>query len=98
MARDRRVGAVIFTTKAHLDLESQPFKVISRAAEPVLLPREPYELNSRNGEVVFATGAVKTPDNKAVELFYGSGDTIVSKARFNLRELVEYILLRFDQP
>lgn len=96
LARDRRVGAVIFTTKAHLDLESQPFKVISRAAEPVLLPREPYELNSRNGEVVFATGAVKTPDNKAVELFYGSGDTIVSKVRFNLRELVKYIL-QFDE-
>jgi predicted GH43/DUF377 family glycosyl hydrolase len=96
LARDRRVGAVIFTTKTHIDLRSQPFKVISRAAEPVLLPREPYELNSRNGDVVFATSAVKTLDNKAVDLFYGSGDVVVSKARFNLRELVEYIL-QFDE-
>lgn len=96
IARDRRVGAVIFTTKSHLDLESQPFKVVSRAAEPILLPKEPYELNSRNGEVVFATGAIKTLDNKAVELFYGSGDIIVSKARFDLRQLIEYVR-QFDE-
>jgi len=96
VAQDRRVGAVLFTTKDHLDLRSQPFKVIARAAEPVLEPKEPYELGSLNGDVVFATGAVLTLDNKAVDLFYGSGDVIASKARFDLQEIIDYIC-QFDE-
>ena len=96
IARDRRVGAAIFTTKDHLDLESQPFKVVARTAEPVLLPKEKYEFNSPNGDVVFATAAVKTLDNKAIDLFYGSGDIVISKARFDLQELVDYIV-QFDE-
>jgi predicted GH43/DUF377 family glycosyl hydrolase len=95
VAKDRRVGAVLFTTRDHPNLRSQPFTVVARAAEPVLEPRKPYELGSRNGDVVFATGAVRTLDNKAVDLFYGSGDVIASKARFLLRELIDY-LCQFD--
>ena len=91
VAQDRRVGAVLFTTKDHPDLRSQPFQVVARSAEPVLEPKEPYELGSLNGDVVFATGAVRTLDDTAIDLFYGSGDVIASKARFDLRELVYYV-------
>jgi len=96
IARDRRVGAVIFTTKDHLNLTSQPFKVVARTAEPILLPHEKYEFGSPNGDVVFATAAVKTLDNKAIDVFYGSGDVVISKARFDLQELVDYIV-QFDE-
>jgi predicted GH43/DUF377 family glycosyl hydrolase len=93
--RHRRVGAVVFTTKVEPNLETHPFEVLARGADPVLVPSEPYELNSRNGDVVFVTGAVKTLDGEAVELFYGSGDVAVSKARFKFAELVDYVL-QFD--
>lgn len=91
IARDRRIGAVVYTIKESLDLQSQPFKIVARTPKPILLPKESYELNSPNGDVVFATGAIKTADGREVELFYGSGDTVVSKARFNLRQLLTYI-------
>lgn len=96
IAQDRRVGAVIFTTKDHLDLKSQPFKVTARTAEPVLMPKEPYEFDSPNGNVVFATGAVRTLDGRGIDLFYGSGDILISKARFDLQELTNYIC-QFDE-
>lgn len=95
IARHRRIGAIIFSVKSNLTLGSQPFRVISRAPRPVLQPIEPYELNSRNGDVIFATGAIPTLDNKAVDVFYGSGDIVISKARFDLRELVNWVF-QFD--
>lgn len=91
IARDRRIGAIVYTLKEDLNLQSQPFRVVARTPRPILLPIEPYELNSPNGDVVFATGAVKTIDGEGVDLFYGSGDAIVSKARFNLKQLLNYV-------
>lgn len=95
IARDRRVGAVLLTLKDRLTLASQPFEIVARAPEPVLLPAAPYEFGGPNGDVVFATGAALTLDLKAVDLFFGSGDVAISKARFDLRQLLDY-LCEFD--
>lgn len=91
IARDRRVGAIIYTIKHNPTLGSQPFEVIARTPEPILRPQASYELAGPNGDVVFATGAVATLDGKAIDVFYGSGDVAISKARFDLRELLDYI-------
>lgn len=96
IARDRRVGAILFTTKDRLSLDTQPFEVVARSGEPLLTPQEPYEFDTPNGDVVFCTGALLTLDEQAVDVFYGSGDRLVSKARFDLVELITYIC-QFDE-
>lgn len=91
IAKDRKTGAIIYTLKDQLDLKGQPFKIIARTPKPILEPKKSYELNSPNGDVVFITGSLITPDKQSVDLFYGSGDIRISKARFDLVSLVSYI-------
>ena len=86
---------VLLTLKNRLTLNSQPFEIVARAPEPVLLPAARYEFGAPNGDVVFATGAVRTLDGKGVDLFFGSGDVAISKARFDLSQLLEH-LCQFD--
>ncbi len=95
VARDRRVGVILFKLKDRPSTTGQPFEIVARAPEPLLLPAEQYEFGAPNGDVVFATGAVVTLDKKGVDLFFGSGDVAISKARFDLRQLLEY-LCQFD--
>jgi len=96
IARDRKIGALVYTTKTDPDANEQPFNVVMRAPQPILLPKEPYEKNTTNGDIVFVTGAISTLDGTAVDLFYGSGDHRISKSRFNLQELMRY-LCQFDE-
>lgn len=95
IARDRRIGVALFTLKAEPDHYSQPFRIIARAPKALLVPQEAYEFDGPNGDVVFATGAVMSLDGNFVDVFYGSGDVVISKARFELATLLDY-LVTFD--
>lgn len=95
IARDRKIGALVFTTKTHPIANEQPFTIVMRTPQPLLLPQKTYEKNAANGNIVFATGAVTTLDGTAIDLFYGSGDHRISKSRFDFEGLMRY-LCQFD--
>lgn len=95
IARDRRIGALVYTTKTRPTAKEQPFTVVMRTPRPLLVAEEDYEKNAANGDIVFVTGAVTTLDGTAVDLFYGSGDHRISKSRFGLQGLMKY-LCQFD--
>jgi len=83
--RDRvyRAGAAL------LDLK-EPWRVIARTKEPILVPEEPYELEGDMPRVVFPEGAVVIDGRLLV--FYGGADKVCCVAEAELDELIEYLL------
>ncbi|MFW6437750.1 MAG: glycosidase [Armatimonadota bacterium] len=78
-----RLGVVL------LDLDD-PRKVIARARNWVLAPREPYEIVGIAQNVVFTCGASIRDDE--VWMYYGAADTCVGLAIAKLTDLVQFVL------
>lgn len=75
-----RVGAML------LDLED-PTKILYRAKEPILEPKELYENNGYKPGVVYVSGAVCKNENLLV--YYGCSDSYVGVAYANADEFLE---------
>jgi len=78
-----RVGAAL------LDLD-KPWKVIARTPNPILEPKEPYEVRGDVSNVVFPEGAVVIGDRLLV--FYGAADKVCCACSTSLSGLVEFLL------
>jgi predicted GH43/DUF377 family glycosyl hydrolase len=78
-----RAGAVL------LDLE-EPWRIIARTRDPILEPKEPYEVEGDVPNVVFPEGAVVIGDELLV--FYGGADKVCCLAKAGLDELLSYLL------
>ncbi|SKB63644.1 glycoside hydrolase family 130 protein [Daejeonella lutea] len=76
------LGAVL------LDLNN-PFIVLARTAEPIMIPKEPYELSGFFGHVVFTNGHIVEPDGDTITFYYGAADEFVCGARFSIKEIFE---------
>jgi predicted GH43/DUF377 family glycosyl hydrolase len=74
-----RAGAAL------LDPE-EPWRVIARTREPILVPEEPYELEGDMPRVVFPEGAVVLGEKLFV--FYGAADKVCCVASVPLREVL----------
>jgi predicted GH43/DUF377 family glycosyl hydrolase len=94
---DRDIGACILTIKKNVkSVDVLPVSVLARSPAPILSPRTRREKNTpRQGKVVFSTGYQISRDGRQLEVFYGSGDTAISFASFDLRSMCNYIL-QFD--
>lgn len=68
-----------------MDLED-PSLVIARTTDPIMLPREKYELSGFFGYVVFTNGHVLDGDQLTV--YYGAADEFVCGAYFSLNEIL----------
>ncbi len=88
--RNTTSGAIYRLGLALLDAE-EPWKVIRRADEWVLGPREIYERVGDVGGVVFPSGV--TVDEKAdkLNLYYGAADSTVAVATAKLSDCIDYI-------
>lgn len=75
-----KVGAML------LDLKD-PTKILYRAKEPVLEPKESYENNGCKPGIVYVSGAVVKDGNLLV--YYGCSDSYVGIAYANLNEFLE---------
>ncbi|MCX5659002.1 MAG: glycoside hydrolase family 130 protein [Planctomycetota bacterium] len=69
-----------------LDRED-PTRVLARSREPVLWPREPYELTGFFGNVVFTNGHVA--DGDRVTIYYGASDEVICAATASIKELLK---------
>jgi predicted GH43/DUF377 family glycosyl hydrolase len=67
-----RLGVVL------LDLKD-PTKVLYRSQEPVLEPRETYEVNGQTPNVVFSCGVVEREGFFLV--YYGAADKVIALAK-----------------
>ena len=68
-----------------MDLED-PFKVIARTVEPIMVPTENYELSGFFGYVVFTNGHVVEGDK--LTMYYGAADEFVCGAHFSIKEIL----------
>jgi beta-1,2-mannobiose phosphorylase / 1,2-beta-oligomannan phosphorylase len=75
-----RVGAALLDP-------SDPTKVLSRTAEPLLEPKEAYELSGQVSFVVFPCGAVVRGDT--IHMYYGGGDSVISVASLSMKKLLK---------
>ncbi|HSQ98187.1 MAG TPA: hypothetical protein VLL98_05760 [Rickettsiales bacterium] len=81
----------IFSIEAILlDLEN-PFKVIGRTKEPLIVPEKDYEISGNISNIVFPSGALISGENLIV--YYGATDTISCVASCKLDELLDVMVL-----
>ncbi|MFN0257256.1 glycoside hydrolase family 130 protein [Pedobacter ureilyticus] len=76
------LGAVL------LDLEN-PAKVLARTEEPIMEPKESYELSGFFSSVVFTNGHVVNGDELIV--YYGAADEFICGAKFSIKEILKYL-------
>lgn len=77
-----RVGVAL------MDLKN-PEKVLYRSKEPILEPRESYELEGAVPNVVFPCGAIVK--DKRLFLYYGGADTVIAVATADLPDFLSII-------
>ena len=68
-----------------MDLEN-PSKIIGRSVNPIMSPKEPYELSGFFGKVVFTNGHIV--DGDKLILYYGAADEFVCGAEFSIAEIL----------
>ena len=68
-----------------LDLD-QPWKVLARSEEPIMVPSAEYERHGFFGNVVFTNGQIV--DGDRVTVYYGASDTVVCGAHFQVSEIL----------
>lgn len=74
-----------------LDLEN-PLKIVGRTKEPLLAPKEEYELYGKVPNVIFPSGALV--QNEKLHLYYGAADTTCCLASLELKDLMNEMLFQ----
>src|SRR4051812_18126193 len=69
-----------------LDL-NDPSKVLARSEEPIMQPREQYELTGFFGHVVFTNGHIVEGDR--IRMYYGASDEVICGADLSIREILK---------
>jgi len=65
---------------------NDPSKVLARTEEPIMIPKEDYELHGFFGEVVFTNGHIVNGDELII--YYGAADEFVCGAKFSVKEIL----------
>ena len=89
--KETTAGALYRVGAALLDLE-EPTRVIARAPQWILGPRELYERTGDVANAVFPCGLIHDSSTDQLRLYYGAADTTICLATANLSELLEILL------
>jgi predicted GH43/DUF377 family glycosyl hydrolase len=65
---------------------NEPWKIVARAAEPILEPQTDYEIEGFFGNVVFSCGLLCEDDK--LKIYYGVADTSVAYAEVGLQDVI----------
>lgn len=68
-----------------LDLKD-PSLVLARSEEPIMEPREAYELSGFFGNVIFTNGQLV--DGDTLTIYYGASDEVICMAGFSIKEIL----------
>ncbi|HSA72981.1 MAG TPA: hypothetical protein VLD84_03405 [Nitrososphaeraceae archaeon] len=80
----------IYSAGAFLLDTKEPNKILGRTKNPILAPKEDYELKGDVNNVVFPSGACIL-DNKLF-VYYGAADKVCCLATVDLQEMIDYLL------
>jgi predicted GH43/DUF377 family glycosyl hydrolase len=73
-----------------LDLD-EPWRVLARSVEPLMVPETDYEINGFFGNVIFSCGALC--EGGVVKLYYGAADTSMAYAEISLDDIYSHLHL-----
>lgn len=73
-----------------LDLNN-PEIVLARTDEPIMIPKEDYEIHGFFGKVVFTNGHVLHDDGDTLTVYYGAADEFICGANFSINEICSYL-------
>ena len=73
---------------AFLTALNDPSKLIARSSEPIMFPKEDYELKGFFGNVVFTNGNITEPGEDIIKVYYGASDQTICGAHFSINELL----------
>lgn len=76
------LGAMLF------DLE-EPWRLIARSTEPLMIPSEPYELTGFFNNVVFTNGHVVRGDT--LRMYYGASDSVICAADVSIGAILNSV-------
>lgn len=79
-----------FGIEALLLDRSDPYRVIGRTHNPILVPEEAYELYGMVPDVVFPSGA--TVESDTLTLYYGAADTVCARAQLSVSHLLRSMM------
>ncbi len=65
---------------------NDPAKVIARSEEPIMEPKESYEITGFFGNVVFTNGHLV--DGDKITLYYGASDEVVCGAKLSVKQIL----------
>jgi predicted GH43/DUF377 family glycosyl hydrolase len=91
--RTTGAGVIYRLGLALLDLED-PTRVIRRADEWIMSPREEYEIVGDVGYVVFPCGQVVDEVTGDLRLYYGAADSSIGVAHGNINEMLDWLMKR----
>ena len=66
---------------------NDPSKVLARTENPIMVPKEDYELHGFFCEVVFTNGHIVNEDE--LTIYYGAADEFVCGAKFSIKQILE---------
>lgn len=69
---------------------NDPFRIISRTDQPLLIPEEDYERFGEVPNIVFPTGAIF--QGEFLNIYYGAADTSTCLARLNADDLLDEMM------
>lgn len=70
-----------------LDL-NDPYKILARTKEAIMIPSESYETSGFFGNVVFTNGHVLHQDGDRLTVYYGAADEYVCAADFSVQQIL----------
>jgi len=73
-----------------LDLDN-PEIVLARTEEPIMVPKESYEIHGFFGKVVFTNGHIVHDDGDTLTVYYGAADEFICAADFSIKEICSYL-------
>lgn len=65
---------------------NDPSKVLARSKEPIMEPKEEYELSGFFGNVIFTNGHLQNGDT--LSIYYGASDEVICMAEFSIKEIL----------
>jgi beta-1,2-mannobiose phosphorylase / 1,2-beta-oligomannan phosphorylase len=74
----------------------EPWRVLARSTEPIMVPEADYELHGVFGNVVFTCGTLCEEgallEGQVVKIYYGAADTVMAYAEIRLTEILDSLV------
>ena len=66
-----------------------PWKLIAKSKNPIIVPKESYELKGFVDNVVFSTGAIPDLDGRHLLIYSGAADSLTTVKKVLIKDILD---------